>query len=306
MEIRQLRYFLKIADTGSFSKASQVLHIAQPALSQQIIQLEAELGEQLLHRKHNGVEVTEHGRAFYRHAQQILKSLDDLPNVVRHVGADLSGRVSIGLPQSTALRYAMPLLDAVAERYPGISLELFDEISGNLLRSMDSGRLDLAVMVNDEAALQLDAVPLMEEELFFIAAPGLTLPPVMPVAELVQQRLALPSMHQGVRALVEDAVRGCGARLPTPAMEVNSMAIMLSAAEKGLACSIMPWGAIDSRLAAGTLQAVPLAPRVSRRVHVCSARQPPLSLAAAAVKELLLELVRTEVAEGRWQGTRLL
>ena len=77
MEIRQLRYFLKIAELGSFSRASQTLHVAQPALSHQIAQLDGELGHGLLHRRHNGVQMTEQGQAFYSQAQQILKEIDD-------------------------------------------------------------------------------------------------------------------------------------------------------------------------------------------------------------------------------------
>jgi LysR family nitrogen assimilation transcriptional regulator len=306
VEIRQLRYFLEIADAGSFSKASQVLHIAQPALSNQIMQLEDELGQQLLHRKHSGVEMTEQGRAFYRHAQRILKELDDLPNIVNQAASDLTGRVAVGLPQSTALRYAVPLLEAVSREHPGIALELFDEISGNLLRGVDSGRLDLAVMVNDRDARLLDAVPLMEEELRFVAAAGRPLPETVRVIDLAQQTLALPGMHHGVRSLVEDAVRMAGAELPSPAIEANSMSIMLWAVESGRACSIMPWGAVSAQLAAGTLQSVPLSPRLARKVYVCSARQGAPSLAAAAVKTVLLNTVREQVLQGAWQGVRLL
>lgn len=306
VEIRQLRYFLKIADAGSFSKASQVLHIAQPALSNQIMQLEDELGQLLLHRKHTGVEMTEQGRAFYRHAQRILKELDDLPNIVNQAASELSGRVAVGLPQSTALRYAKPLLDAVAREHPGIALELFDEISGNLLRGVDSGRLDLAVIVNDRDARLLDAVPLMEEELLFVAPADRPLPQALPVIDLVQQALALPGMHHGVRSLVEDAVRMAGGVLPAPAIEANSMSVMLWAVESGRACSIMPWGAVNDQLAAGTLKSARLSPPLSRKVYVCSARQCVPSLAAAAVKTVLLNTIREQVRQGVWQGVRLL
>lgn len=306
MEIRQLRYFLKIADAGSFSRASQALHVAQSALSSRILELEQELGVRLLHRKRSGVGLSEHGRTFYAHAQRIVRQLDELPQIMRQATGGITGRVAIGLPASTALRFAAPLLDAAAEVCPGVGLELFDEPSGNLRRGIESGRLDLAVMVSDEDAHGLQAIALMDEELFFVAAPGTALPVAMPVADLASQRLALPSQNQGVRQLVEQAVRAAGVELPVPAVQANSLGIMLHSAERGLAASILPWTAVQDRVAAGTLQAVPLVPALSRRVRVCSAPEQPLSAAGDAVLALLLQVVRQQVARGAWRGVRLL
>jgi len=306
MEFRQLRYFVRIAELGSFSRASQALHIAQPALSHQIAQLEDELGHALLHRKHNGVQVTEQGSAFYSHAQRILKEIDDLPNVVNRSAAELRGTVSVGLPQSTAAQYAMPLLSALCERHTGISLELFDEISGNLMRGINSGHMDIAVVVSDEDALLGKSVALMDEELFFITKAGSEVGARLPVARLAEMPLTLPGMHHGVRALVENATRQHGTTLPTPAIVANSMSIMRRAVVSGVASSVMPWGAICDDIRAGVVQAVPLEPKLSRRVYVCWARDTSLSLAAQAVRDLLVDVTRARVASGEWAGVELL
>lgn len=310
MEIRQLRYFLKIAELGSLSRASQALHIAQPALSHQMARLEAELGHALLHRRYNGVQVTEQGQAFYSQAQRILKDIDDLPNVVANSAADLRGTVAVGLPQSTAVHFAMPLLAALAQRHPGVGLEFFDEISGNLLHGLSSGRVDIAVMVNDEAAQLTRATPLMDEELFLVAAGTGALDGALDnplsIARLASLPLTLPSLRQGVRDLVEEAVRSAGAALPVPKIVANSMGIMRRAVESGAVCGVMPWGAVCDALQAGTLRAVALAPRLSRRVQVCSSRDAELSLAARAVRDLLIEVTRARVQSGDWQGVTLL
>lgn len=306
MEIRQLRYFLKIADFGSLSKAAQVLYVAQPALSQQMTQLEAELGQQLLHRKYNGVQMSEQGEVFYRHAQRILKQIDELPNMVRQAGVAFTGTVTVGLPQSTAVQYAMHLLDAVGKAHEGVSLEFFDEISGNLLRGLDSGRFDLAVIVSDQDAKLLDAEPLMDEELFLVATADKKLPATVNVSDLSKHVLALPGVHHGVRALVEEAARAAGSPLPRPFIVANSMSIMRKAIESGVAAGIMPWAAVSDLIATGHLQAVPLVPRLTRRVHVCNAKDGSLSLAAQAVKLLLLETTRERVRSGAWQGVELL
>jgi LysR family transcriptional regulator, nitrogen assimilation regulatory protein len=306
VEIRQLRYFLRIAELGSFSRASQTLHVAQPALSHQIAQLEQELGHNLLHRRHSGVQMTEQGEAFYSQAQRILKEIDDLPNVVNMSAAQLRGTVAVGFPQSTATQYAMPLIAELKKRHGGIGLEMFDEISGNLLRGINSGRLDIAVMVSDEDALVANAIPLMDEELFCITSVRNDIGESLPIGRLAEIPLTLPGMHHGVRALVENAVRAQGRSLPTPAIVANSMNIMRKAIDTGAVSSVLPWGAVCDGIVAGTIRAVPLEPRLSRRVHVCFSKDSQLTLAGCAVKDLLIELTRQRVQSGEWQGATLL
>jgi len=306
MEIRQLRYFSRIAELGSFSRASQTLHIAQPALSHQIAQLEAELGHSLLHRRHNGVQVTEQGQAFYSQAQRILKQIDDLPNVVNMSATQLRGTVAVGLPQSTASQYAMPLIAELSKRHAGIGLELFDEISGNLMRGINSGGLDIAVIVSDEDALIANAIPLMDEELFCITSATNDIGQSVPMTRLAEMPLTLPGMHHGVRALVEKAVRAHGAVLPTPSIVANSMNIMRKAVEAGAVASVLPWGAVCDGIVAGTIRAIPLEPRLSRRVHVCFSKDSQLSLAGHAVRDLLIELTQQRVRSGEWLGVTLL
>jgi LysR family nitrogen assimilation transcriptional regulator len=306
MEIRQLRYFLRIAELGSFSRASVALHIAQPALSHQIAQLEAELGHALLHRRHHGVQVTQQGQAFYSHVQRILKAIDDLPNVVNGSAGQLCGTVTVGLPQSTASQYGMPLLDAARKRYVGVGLELFDEISGNLMRGINSGHIDIAVIVSDEDALLANSTPLMDEELFLVTSMNSDIGQKVPVAQLAMMSLALPGVHHGVRALVEDAVRAQGSVLPTTTVVANSMSIMRKSIEAGQASGVMPWAAMCDEIHAGTVRAIPMEPRLTRRVHVCWSKDAPLSLAAVAIRDLLIEVTRERVLSGVWLGAKLL
>lgn len=306
MEIRQLRYFLRIAELGSFSRASLSLHIAQPALSHQIAQLEVELGHPLLHRRHNGVQVTQQGQAFYSHAQRILKAIDDLPNVVSESATQLRGTVTVGLPQSTASQYGIPLLDEARKRYAGVGLELFDEISGNLMRGINSGHIDIAVIVSDEDALLANSTPLMDEELFLVTSTRSGIGQKVAVADLAMMPLALPGLHHGVRALVENSVRAHGAVLPTPAVVANSMSIMRRTIESGQANGVMPWAAMCDEIHAGTVRAIALEPRLSRRVHVCWSKDAALSLAAVAIRDLLIEVTRARVRSGEWLGAQLL
>lgn len=140
MELRQLRYFVAIVDHGSLSRAARVLHIAQPALTQQIRQLEDEMAAQLLHRSAQGVIATDAGKVFYEHALAILKQVQDAKQAVAQSTDKPSGTVALGIPQSVSNALALPLLNAVRSIYPEITLQLTEELTGNLITQLKSGR----------------------------------------------------------------------------------------------------------------------------------------------------------------------
>ena len=311
MELRQLRYFIQIADSGSLSKASGVLHIAQPALSQQMALLEGELGQRLLSRLHTGVQVTEQGAVFYQHAQRVLKQVQEIKGAVTATSDAPSGPVALGLPQSTAQQFAFALLPRLQRDYPAIKLEFFDELSGHLLQGLHSGRLDVSVVVNNHDATLLQSTPLLDEALYLVSHPrmapkgkvrgkGITL------KQLAKLPLAIPGKHHGVRSLVDTALAAQGLSLSGSILTVNSMGIMRRCMLDGLAHCVMPWGAVAPEIASGALVATIITPRIERRVYICTAKDTHVSLATQTVAKLLLEAARECVRTGQWQGNRLL
>ncbi|MES2976263.1 MAG: LysR substrate-binding domain-containing protein [Pseudomonadota bacterium] len=306
MELRQLRYFAKIAELGSLTRASRALHIAQPALSQQMAQLEAEFGQKLLTRLSSGVRMTEQGEVFLRHAQRVLRQIDDIPAAVASLEKSPAGTVRVGLPQTTAAHYALLLAEQVVERFPAIRLELYDEISSHIPARLDSGRFDLGVIVNDEDAVLLDSVPLMDEQLFLVSRAGhAPRGKTVSAAQLAKLPLSIPAAGFGVRPIVDAFLAQAGLVLAEPQVLANSMNIMRSAMMAGHAHGVMPWAAVAQELAAGTLVATPIAPALARRVHLCTARDTALSLAAHAVHRLLADTVHEQVRSGAWQGATL-
>ncbi|MBX3609326.1 MAG: LysR family transcriptional regulator [Hydrogenophaga sp.] len=302
MELRQLKYFLKIAELGSFSKASLALHIAQPALSQRMAQLEGELGCALFHRRHNGVQMTEHGEAFFAHAQRVVKLVDDLPNAVTRCRDELRGSVSLGLPQSSAMQFAAPLIEALQRHHPSISLEIYEELSGNLLRQLNAGQLDLAILVNDQDLEVVDAVMLMQEELFLASTPERVLGDCVGIQQLGTLPLTLPGQRHGVRAMVDAAVRAHGMLPLAPSIVANSLGIMRRLVESGTVCSVLTWASVSDSVAARRIKLTPLHPRLTRRVSLCTAKSAATSMAAEAVRDLLIHLTRDQVKSGKWQG----
>jgi LysR family nitrogen assimilation transcriptional regulator len=309
MELRQLRYFVAIVDHGSLSRAALVLHVAQPALTQQLRQLEDELGAQLLHRSAQGVLSTDAGKVFYEHAQAILKQVGDARSAVTQSTTRPSGSVTLGLPHSISGALALPLLMAVRQRYPEIILQLTEELSGNLAEQLKSGRINLAVLFDDGQLSAFASTPLVEEALMFIARTGSAFGPPgeqVSLAEALATTLILPAQQQGVRPLIENVARGAGLALST-VIEINSIAILKSALLADMGATILPLAPLLSEISSGALHARPIhSPAMARSVTLCASRNIPLTNAAAAVSRLVHEVSSELCASGAWLGATLL
>ena len=309
MELRQLRYFVAIVDHGSLSRAALVLHVAQPALTQQLRQLEDELGAQLLHRSAQGVLSTDAGKVFYEHAQAILKQVGDARSAVTQSTTRPSGSVTLGLPHSISGALALPLLVAARARYPEITLRLTEELSGNLTEQLKSGRINLAVLFDDGQLAGFAATPLVEEALMFIARSGSAFGPAgerVSLAEALATTLILPDQQQGVRPRIERMARGAGLALSN-VIEINSIAILKSALLADMGATILPLAPLLAEIKSGALQARPLhSPAMTRSVTLCASRNIPLTNAAAAVSRLVQEVTAGLCASGAWLGATLL
>jgi LysR family nitrogen assimilation transcriptional regulator len=309
MELRQLRYFVAIVDHGSLSRAALALHVAQPALTQQLRQLEDELGVQLLHRSAQGMLSNDAGRIFYEHAQAILKQVADARSAVVQSAERPSGSVTLGLPHSISGALALPLLTAARARYPEISLQLTEELTGNLNEQLRSGRVNLAVLFDDGQLGQFATTPLVEEELRFICrtdaayargAPALTL------RTAVGATLILPGLQHGVRPRIESVLRAAGLALSS-VIEINSITILKSALLADLGATILPAAPVLDELQRGTLRAQAIhEPSLSRTVVLCASKNIPLTNAAQAVGALVRSVCGELCASGAWPGAAVI
>ena len=308
MELRQLRYFVAIVDHGSLSRAAVVLHVAQPALTQQLRQLETELGAQLLHRSAQGVLSTDAGKVFYAHAQAILKQVSDARSAVTQSTTRPSGSVTLGLPHSISGALALPLLMAVRERYPEITLQLTEELSGNLAEQLKSGRINLAVLFDDGQLGAFDSAALVEEALMFVCRTGSAHNPAdskLALAAALDTTLILPAQQQGVRPRIEKVAHAAGLSLG-PVIEINSIAILKSAILADMGATILPMAPLLAEIERGAMLARPIeGPALSRTVTLCASRSIPLTNAAAAVRKLVQDVTRDLCVGGAWPGAVL-
>nr|WP_315484519.1 LysR substrate-binding domain-containing protein [uncultured Undibacterium sp.] len=306
MELRQLRYFVAIVDHGSLSRAARVLHIVQPALTQQIQQLEEELGTSLLHRSAQGMQATDAGRIFYEHALAILKQVADAKSAVNQTTDKPSGTVALGIPQSASGALAFPLLTAVRAAFPDIVFQLTEELTGNLTEQLASGRLNLAVLFDDGQLGKFATKPLVEEEMMYITRTDSQFAckrKSITLEKALQVPLILPSIQHGVRPRIEQVVRDHGLRTEH-VIDITSIAILKSAILADMGATILPMSPLLAEIERGEVRASPISDvKLSRTVVLCSSKNIPLTNAAMAVEKLVLELSRDLSLSGKWRGT---
>ncbi len=309
MELRQLRYFVAIVDHGALSRAAQVLHVAQPALTQQLRQLEDELGAKLLHRSAQGVLSTDAGKVFYEHAQAILKQVADAKSAVTQSTTRPSGSVTLGLPHSISAALALPLLIATNTHYPEITLQLTEELSGNLAEQLKSGRINLAVLFDDGQLAPFTSTPLVDEEMMFICRAGSACDPggdQVSLRDALATTLILPAQQQGVRPRIESVASAAGLSLGK-VIEINSIAILKSAILADMGATILPMAPLQAEIISGALVARPLrTPSISRGVTLCASRNIPLTNAASAVRRLVRQVAEQLCESGAWPHARML
>ena len=294
MNLRRLKYFVKIVDVGSLTQAADLLHIAQPALSQQLATLEGEVGQQLLLRAKKGVTPTEAGKVLYRHAQLILRQCDQAVVDMQAASRGLSGSVSIGLaPGTLAATLAMPLLRILRARHPGIVPYLNENYGTTLSELIMSGRMDLGVLYGGRNAVHgLLFVPLLREPLYLVG-PG-TMPAPAETVELstlVQYELYLPRSYNVVRRLVDEAATTAGLSIRVVA-EIESATTLAAVIGEGLGATIAPASlARELVVECEAWQSRIVEPAIEAPLALCQSDHLPLTEPAQAVKEILLELV---------------
>ncbi|MEY4712040.1 MAG: hypothetical protein RIS88_1490 [Pseudomonadota bacterium] len=311
MDLRQLRYFVQIVDSGSLAKASRQLFIAQPALSQQLAKLEAEVGKPLLVRTSKGVTPTENGAALAHHARFMLRQLDQALSIARRDPGTLQGMVSVGLAATTVGAVGVPLMRRIREKYPGIVLNVVEGMSGHLAHMMQLGQLDLSILFSRDAVADLQAEPLVSEELFLIVPVGSKLLPPrrsrLTMAEVAQLPLILPTGIHGLRRRIKAEFEQRNLAMNIVA-EIDSLSLLMACVRGGMGATIKPMAAaLTGGEMASHWRCVGFADaQMSRPNFLYSVAPDRLSPAAAAVRDELRATVRALVATGAWQGVELI
>jgi LysR family tcuABC transcriptional regulator len=302
LELRQLRYFVKIVEQGSLGRAALELDVGVSALSQQIAKLENELATRLLNRTTTGVTPTSAGMAFLHHAQLCLRQSENAI-MAAHRGR-MSGYVTVGLPPTTATVLALPLINAMRERYPDIQLHLVEMLSGHLATQLNARQIDLAILFQLEGGKRWSVTPLLDEKLFVISSPHLPHAPrgaCVQLADLGQLPLVMPSAQHGLRSTLMTAFERVGLA-PNIIMEVDGLAVLMNAVRAGHAATIQPGAAAALKGESG-LSVVEISDtHAGRRNLLATLPDDELAPAALAARLVITDVARQLVIDHQWPG----
>lgn len=297
MDLKQLDYFVHVAELGSFSRAATRLAVAQSALSRQVRGLEVELRQPLFERTGRGVTLTEAGRRLLDHGRGILAQVERARLDIEHQRDAASGRLVIGLPPSVGRALTGELVRAFRERFPAATLSVVEGLSNYTMEWLALGRVDCAVVYNVTPSATVDLLPVLDEPLYLVSArrsPGGRLigAPVT-LAEVAERELVIPSRPHSIRMLLEAALAGQGGRAKV-GLEIESVPAMLDLVRTDALHAVLALNALKAGTSEDAFRARPIVePTLKTTLWIATsaqrARGPLLERSTALLRELLLQ-----------------
>ena len=299
MDLKQIEYFVRVAELGGFTRAAAALGVAQPALSRQVRLLEVELRQNLLARDGRGAVPTEAGRLLLAHGRGILHQVERAREELGRVRGALAGRVAIGLPPSLARMLTVPLTRAFRARMPEAVLSISEGLSTAMQEALVNGRLDIAVLYNARPSNELDITALQQEELFLVqlrgagsTPPRATAPPIS-LKALADLPLVIPSRPNAIRMQVEAEMAAIGCR-PQVALEIDGVAAILDLVADGAGCAVLSRNAVASSVKPSLYTLRPIrSPSLRTQIAMATSAQRPSTLTQQATQGLIRETLAT-------------
>lgn len=246
MQFRHLRYFVKVVEAGSFSRAATLIHVAQPALSQQIAELEEMLGVPVLLRHARGVRPTPAGDVLYQEAVAILRQIDQLPGIVRSTGGEPEGVVEIGMSSTLAASIGGGFILTCRERLPKVMVKLRVSDSETLKASLTSHGLDLALVFEDQMPAGFGRKPLFRQRLYYFDIRRADLQAgTISLASLAALPLVLAGKANLVRRLLDRQFQDLGLT-PNIVSEGDQLGTITSIMHQGMGGTVLPRGKWDA------------------------------------------------------------
>lgn len=305
MDIRQLRYFMQVAESGNFSRAAEILRVAQPSLSQQIKNLELELGVELLVRHSRGVTPTEVGLRLYEHAQRIVTETERAKEVVRTTALNPSGLIRIGLPTSACRNLSLALYEATAQRLPDIKLHIIEAMTGALDEWIQSGRLDVALLYDHKAFEHVAWTEMMVEELMLFLPPGMKRPEGDTMALQDIFNLPVPIIAPGRPNVARVVIDQLLARRDIQASiyDCDSLPAIAELVREGHFAAVMPHFAFLAEIKRGEMIPVSITdPVPSWRLSVVVSERTMNSRGSSGVAQVMADVIGDLVGRGVWMA----
>lgn len=294
MEIYQLRGFLAVAKTKSFTQAAELLFLTQPALSLQIKALETELGQPLFERQGRQVLLTPAGRLLQERAEQIVGLVNQTRQEVQAAQALTTGSLRLGASESLCLYVLPPVVEFFHEKFPGIELQFVNRPSTEIAVLVAEGQVDFGLVTLPVLDPRLETETLFYREDVAICAPTSALfeEPIVSFAALAAQPLLLLEKNSSSRILLDQMMAKLGL-MPVQVLELGSIEVIKCFVALNLGVSIVPGYTIETELKAGLLRAIRLEWLPTRSVGLVRRRKSFISPAG----QLFLKLLRNHVPQ---------
>lgn len=309
MDFQDLHAFAHVARLGGFSRAAAQLRVAQSALSRRVARLEHRLGTPLLTRHDRGARPTEAGLVLLGKAEELARQLDAIERDLEGFSAAPRGHVRVAITPSTGEVLAPLLVQECRARFPDVTLLLREGITGYIHEWLAAGDVDLALLYDPEPSADVAITPLLEEPLFLVAPTGAALPLApdgsFSLRHLHEVRLVVPQRTHSIRLLLDQMAARYGVALDI-AMEVEGMRTTKALVRAGIGVTLFSYAGVHEEVAAGTLRAIPIKPRLVWRMALAERRATSDSRAQAAVRGIIESLADRLMERGLSRGRLLL
>lgn len=309
IDLRDLRHFLSVAAAGSISRAAEMQHMTQPALSVLIRQLETQLGTPLFERLPKGVSLTDAGERLRVHAKDILLRTELAFEEISQQARVPSGHVAVGLPQSLARFLTVPLVAHVLKHWPQIRLQIIELSSGYIPDYLQNGEIDIGMTFGQDERRELQYTALIDEELVFICSPALMREHLgaasvrrksIRLSEMCGFPMILPTRTHSLRIRLEDYLQRAGQKL-TIAAEVNTTPQLIGLAASGVGATILSYSSVVGESSSSKVCVLHVgSPRLTRSVYLCTNPSTPKTMAVMSVLRLVVDMVERLTGEGVW------
>jgi LysR family nitrogen assimilation transcriptional regulator len=295
VNLRALRYFVAIADAGSLTAAAAAISIAQPALTRQLRELEADLGVQLLHRTPRGVLLTQAGVTLYESAQRMLAEAARVREHLARRQDNSSATVVLGASPTLARVLLPNLFESCQRSLAGVKLRAREAFTPALLDWLERGMVDMAIVTNPEAGRPLSLHPLLGEPLALVSHVSLKLDPVITISQLARIPLLMTSLH---RSIVERQLLPVGGQLMVQA-EIDSVDSIRELVQQGQWATIMPVSVFKEPHTAKTIQMSEISGVQLNRLLVLATR---VERQDNSAQHVVREMIESEFARLSRQG----
>jgi LysR family nitrogen assimilation transcriptional regulator len=290
MNLKQLEYFVHVADASSFSKAAQLLSVAQPALSRQIRALEVELRQTLFLRNGRGVTLTPPGARLLAHARGILQQVERARAELDESRNAPVGRVALGVPPSVSRVLSGPLVAEFRARFPRADMSIAEGLTVHILEWLALGRIDVGIVYNPPASPAVELRAFVEQQLYLIGpkrARAGDRGGSVELRQLPTYPLIIPSRPHTIRMLVDSRLSALGLKTMV-ALEIDGVRAILDLVQRGHGYAVLPRHALIEAGPSAKLAARPIVQPALRSVMaIATSAQRPLTRMAQETIDLL-------------------